>query len=101
MKVKELLNLLKNVDPEKQLYFKINVGCCGDWWETNLIEIDDTGLCCNVDLEPPHELDVDSCSKVASIRNLCKHWDIQQATFEFDDLEQFDLFQEFDDDESE
>lgn len=44
MKVKELLEQLKNADPEIEIEFKILEGCCGDYDELDDPEIDVTAV---------------------------------------------------------
>lgn len=42
MKVKTILETLKNIDPETEIHFSFNSGCCGDYMNLviNDIEID-------------------------------------------------------------
>lgn len=42
MKVRELIEELKKVDPEVEIHFKMNSGCCGDYedLETSFDQID-------------------------------------------------------------
>lgn len=37
MKIKDLLEQLKNIDPDTSIDFRIQDGCCGDMMELNLI----------------------------------------------------------------